>query len=49
MSFLGNKQNKGEIKLIDKYDDNLKNKIKDKISELQTKNIMLNEKVYLSF
>ncbi len=45
MSFVGNKQNKGELKLVDKFDENLKNKIKDKLNELQTKNTMLNEKV----
>ena len=45
MSFVGNKQNKGELKLVDKFDENLKNKIKEKLNELQTKNTMLNEKV----
>lgn len=45
MSFVGNKQNKGELKLVDKFDENLKNKIKDKLNELQTKNSILNEKV----
>lgn len=45
MSFVGNKQNKGELKLVDKFDENLKNKIKDKLNELQTKNSVLNEKV----
>ena len=45
MSFVGNKQNKGELKLVDKFDGNLKNKIKEKLNELQTKNTMLNEKV----
>lgn len=46
MSFLGNKQNKGDLKLVDKYDENLKNKIKDKLNELTTKNTVLSEKVY---
>ncbi len=47
MSFFGNKQNKSELKLVDKFDENIKNKIKDKLNELQTKNTMLNEKVNL--
>lgn len=45
MSFLGNKLNKNEIKLSDKFDENLKNKIKDKLNDLTTKNVMLSEKV----
>jgi hypothetical protein len=45
MSFVGNKQNKGELKLNDKFDENLKNKIKDKLKELEIKNSQLNEKV----
>jgi len=49
MSFVGNKQIKGEIKLNDKFDENLKNKIKEKLNELQTKNTLLNEKVKKNF
>ena len=45
MSFIGNKQTKNEVRLSDKTDENLKNKIKEKLAELQTKNIILNEKV----
>jgi hypothetical protein len=45
MSFLGNKQIKGDLKLVDNYDENLKNKIKDKLNELTTKNTLLSEKV----
>jgi hypothetical protein len=47
MSFLGNKQLKNEIKLSDKLDENLKNVIKEKLSELQNKNKFLSEKVNL--
>lgn len=45
MSFINTKQNRGEIKTLDIYDENLKNNIKDKIYELQTKNKLLTEKV----
>ena len=45
MSFIGNKQKKNEVRLSDKIDENLKNIIKEKLSELQTKNKFLNEKV----
>jgi len=45
MSFVGNKQNKGELKLNDKFYENLRNKIKDKLKELEIKNSQLNEKV----
>lgn len=48
MSFVGNKQIKGELKLNDKFDENLKNKIKDKLKELETKNSQLNQKVIFS-
>ncbi len=47
MSFLGNKQLKNEIKLTDKLDENLKNIIKEKLSELQNRNKFLSDKVKL--
>lgn len=45
MSFLGNKQLKNEVRLTDKIDENLKNVIREKLSHLQNKNKILNEKV----
>ena len=45
MSFLGNKQLKNEVRLSDKLDENVKNVIKEKLSDLQNKNRLLNEKV----
>jgi len=45
MSFIGNKQLKNEVRLTDKSDENIKNVIKEKLSDLQNKNKFLNEKV----
>lgn len=47
MSFIGNKQLKNEVRLSDKLDENLKNVIKEKLSDLQKKIKFLNEKVLL--
>ena len=45
MSFIGKKSSQSEIKMKEKYDENLKTTINDKIFEIMTKNNTIKEKV----
>lgn len=45
MSFLENKKDKKEVKFLVKSEESIKNKLIEQISELKTKNILLEDKV----